>query len=364
MWLIRSRAERQQRQLVFPNTQETCSWPLSRTRHPDSEPLKRRQQLGGDQFDHGERVLLSHVRPEEAERHVRRAQRVEPPELLETFVGRADHERIVHETLDAVGEASSDAGQTMLCVGAVLGRHGGPRPRARLFARGRDVELAVHGNLRGYRMPALSEGRAPHAECLPQLLERERADRVEGMAQAPGAADGGLGHARYPDARIRPLVWPRGWPGAGDPVEATVMRALVGRPQALHQGQTFLEPRHTLGHRRAGCFELLPPIAQADAENQPSAADVIERGDVLSDLNRIQQRREEHAGHQVHVAGLGGEAGEYRDRLEVLEGMDQPVMAPRHEIEAGITARTKVLELLEPLPLQIVAGGDDLPYLR
>ena len=39
-------------------------------------------------------------------------------------------------------------------------------------------------------------------------------------------------------------------------------------------------------------------------------------------------------------------------------------MAPRHEIEAGIAARTKLLELLEPLPLQIVAASDDLPYLH
>ena len=39
-------------------------------------------------------------------------------------------------------------------------------------------------------------------------------------------------------------------------------------------------------------------------------------------------------------------------------------MAPRHEIEAGITARTEVLELLEPLPLQIVAASDDLSYLH
>ena len=91
---------------------------------------------------------------------------------------------------------------------------------------------------------------------------------------------------------------------------------------------------------------------------------MIERGDVLGNLNRIQQRREEHAGHQVHVAGLGGEAGEHRNRLEVLEGMDQPMMAPRHEIEARSTACTKVLELLEPLPLRVAAGGDDLPHLH
>jgi hypothetical protein len=30
-------------------------------------------QLGGDQLDHGERFRLRHARPEEAERHVRRA---------------------------------------------------------------------------------------------------------------------------------------------------------------------------------------------------------------------------------------------------------------------------------------------------
>ena len=91
---------------------------------------------------------------------------------------------------------------------------------------------------------------------------------------------------------------------------------------------------------------------------------MIERRDVFRDLHRIQQRREQHAGHEVHVAGLGREAREHRNRLEVLEGIDQPVVTPRDEVEAGVPARAKVLELLEPLPLQIVAAGHDLTDLH
>ena len=91
---------------------------------------------------------------------------------------------------------------------------------------------------------------------------------------------------------------------------------------------------------------------------------MIERRNLLRDLYRIQQRREQHAGHEVHVAGLRGVACEHGDRLEVLEGIDQPVVAPRDEVEAGLPACAKVLELLEPLPLQIVAAGHDLTDLH
>jgi hypothetical protein len=35
--------------------------------------------------------------------------------------------------------------------------------------------------------------------------------------------------------------------------------------------------------------------------------------------------------------------------------MDEPVMAPGHEREAGVTRRAHLLQLLVPLPLQVVA---------
>ena len=113
------------------STRANLPFGLSSLAPVPSEPPERWQQLGGDQLDHGERFPLSHARPEEAKRHVRRAQRVEPRDFLETFIGRADHERIIHETLDAIGEASADTGQAVLRVGAVLGFNGGPCPRAR-----------------------------------------------------------------------------------------------------------------------------------------------------------------------------------------------------------------------------------------
>ena len=54
----------------------------------------------------------------------------------------------------------------------------------------------------------------------------------------------------------------------------------------------------------------------------------------------------------------------FGQHLEVLEGIDQPVVTPRDEVEAGVPARAKVLELLEPLPLQIVPAGHDLADLH
>ena len=90
-----------------------------------------------------------------------RPQLVEPCELLETFVGRTDHERIVHEALDRIGETGAHARQTVLRIPAVLHLHRRSRPGAGLFARGGDVELAVHGNLGRHRVSP-SESAARH----------------------------------------------------------------------------------------------------------------------------------------------------------------------------------------------------------
>jgi hypothetical protein len=87
---------------------------------------------------------------------------------------------------------------------------------------------------------------------------------------------------------------------------------------------------------------------------------VVERRDVFGHLHGVQQRGEQHARRQLHVGHLRRQAREHGDGLEMLEGMDEPVMAPGHERKAGVLRRANLLQVLAPLPLKVVALRDHL----
>jgi len=45
--------------------------------------------------------------------------------------------------------------------------------------------------------------------------------------------------------------------------------------------------------------------SQADADDQPAAADDVERGELLGDIDGLMQRQQQHAGAERHAFGLG-----------------------------------------------------------
>ena len=66
----------------------------------------------------------------------------------------------------------------------------------------------------------------------------------------------------------------------------------------------------------------------------------------------------------MHVARLSGEARQHRPGLKVLEGVDQVVVAPAIDVEAGVAGCTELLQVVLPLLLMVDAVPlNDVPDL-
>ena len=82
-------------------------------------------------------------------------------------------------------------------------------------------------------------------------------------------------------------------------------------PQAFFEATDSLARVHT--HR----LVLGGAIAETHADDQPPAADHVQRGELLREVDRLVQREQQHAGAELHALGLGGHAPERRQGLEV-----------------------------------------------
>ena len=94
-------------------------------------------------------------------------------------------------------------------------------------------------------------------------------------------------------------------------------------------------------NRRARCdarhaegLELDIAIAQADTQNDLAAGDDVESGKLLGDMQRRQQRQQQHAGIQPQPRCLGGEPGQHRHELQHLERMRAVMRGLGDRVEA------------------------------
>src|SRR5205823_2134250 len=108
----------------------------------------------------------------------------------------------------------------------------------------------------------------------------------------------------------------------------------ISAPQPLHELERLLELGHAVLAAEPGRGQLLLAIADRHADVEAAVRDVIERGHVLGDVDRVQQRQQEHGGLEAHRAGLGREPREHRDRLRPDGRVRDPVMTDRHPGEA------------------------------
>src|SRR5262249_60913062 len=91
---------------------------------------------------------------------------------------------------------------------------------------------------------------------------------------------------------------------------------------------------------------LLAAVTEPDAEDEAAVGDRVERRDVLSDLDRVEERGKEDAGADPHLAGLGRDMGEEGHRLEHLEGLGEEVLAAEDRGEAAVTREADLLKVL------------------
>ncbi len=163
----------------------------------------------------------------------------------------------------------------------------------------------------------------PHPGQLLPVLARERAAGQQPVADAGGSQRRGRRSAADPD---RDRLLDR----LGRDLDAVIRKKT---PREVHRAWSprLPEDRDDLlqpltprpgGDAQAGVF--LVPVAEADAENQPAAAEHIGGRRVLGQPHGVVEGGEQDAGADAHAAGPGGDGrAEHQDggRVAVLDEM-------------------------------------------
>ena len=107
-------------------------------------------------------------------------------------------------------------------------------------------------------------------------------------------------------------------------------------PQPLDQLERLQHARHPFlpGHAERLVFDFA--IADADTEHDAAFRHYIEARDVLSDLDRVQERQQQYRQTKVHRPGIGCQPRQQRHALQGLIWRRQIVMPRRNAIEPGI----------------------------
>ena len=112
--------------------------------------------------------------------------------------------------------------------------------------------------------------------------------------------------------------------------------------QPSHDLELLLEHAQPL-RRKSERVVLLLAVAEPEPEHEAAVGDGIERGCVLGDLHRVEQRQEEDAGAHPHLSRLGCDPREQRHELEHLVRLCEEVLARRDVVEAKLASQSHLL---------------------
>ena len=126
--------------------------------------------------------------------------------------------------------------------------------------------------------------------------------------------------------------------------------ALIVDRLAAPQSLQGLQPLHEAADSLAGVHPhrlvLGVAIAETEAHDQPPAADHVERGELLGEIDRLVQRQQQHAGAEHHALGLGRHACQRRQRLEVRERLGEIVLARPDGRKSDSASQAHLLDVL------------------
>lgn len=159
------------------------------------------------------------------------------------------------------------------------------------------------------------------------------------VAEACRAPDRTVVVGREPDRRVGLLDGPAGHCDVAELADVVLEADGILGPQAFDDFQTLLEAAHALATRHAERIELDIAIAEPDTEDKIAAPDRIERGDVLSDFDRIVQGCQQHPGDAGHLARLGGEASQERNQLDLPHPIAEVMLAGRHRVPPAVAGQ-------------------------
>src|SRR5439155_13900992 len=136
----------------------------------------------------------------------------------------------------------------------------------------------------------------------------------DGKSQASYEGKGDFGGDPDTDRRVRPLQRL----GPHPQVVAPIVFAREGEaflsPRLDDDLQVFVEALPALGEGRVEAVVRVRERATPHAELDPTLTDVVQRGDVLGDVDRMGQGQEHHRAANADALGAVGDGAGDRDR--------------------------------------------------
>src|SRR5262245_42127773 len=300
--------------------------------------------------DRAHHLLVIHARPLQAEDHRGHAQTLS---VARDLLGDADriakNEPVARQILEARVEALAGRERLVLLpapVRTVLLAEERGRLRHRGGRLRRYVALLDQRRLGGRRPPRLAPGG-------PEKLELAR-ERREGLVRVHQPVvpepcrpfDAGVAVGGEPDRRPRVLEWPHRDPHAAQAEVAALVGDGLAMPEPFDELQALDQTADALLRVVAERRVFHVAVAEASAEDQAPVRDHIERGELLGDIDGVVQGKQDDAGAKLHAAGLGGDAGQSRDRLEVGERVGEIMLARPHRAEPHGAGEPDLLDVL------------------
>src|SRR5216683_2241545 len=253
-----------------------------------------------------------------------------------------------HSSLGRAGPGTTDrrSGQVGLAVEVV--RDG----LLRLFHGGLLRGRGVHRNPEAYvaitGVPRLSPRLAVTSHVSRQLGDVHAAQPDEnGQTHPADARKGVRGRRGHPDRRMRLLIRARGDGGVGEAIELAFVAEGLALPRREDDLQRFEEASLTLFVGDAERVVGPRASAAANAEVEPSVAQMIERGDLAGDAERVVQRKK--LNRRPHAQALGPRDDPARHqqgrRQYGTRGIDEHLRQP-HDVEPPRLRRVDELEQL------------------
>src|SRR5579884_3772566 len=159
------------------------------------------------------------------------------------------------------------------------------------------------------------------------------------------AADCPLGVGADPDGRMWPLHGAKRAGGLFQGKAVALIRDLLFAPETLEHSEPLVEDRR--GHRpgQAERFVLDFAIPQSQPEDEAAMCDVIQGGSHIRKLDRILEWEKRERCPYLHLACLGGDAGQKDHLMWSYQGWGQEVLGVEHAREALLAGQPGLLQV-------------------
>jgi hypothetical protein len=160
------------------------------------------------------------------------------------------------------------------------------------------------------------------------------------------AGHAGVGVGGQPDRRPRALHGRHRDPHVAQrEVPAFVAHGLAA-PQPLQDLEPLDQPPDALARLQPERLVLGVAVAEPDADDQPPPADDVHRGQLLRQIDRLEQWQQDHPGAERHPLRLRRHPPQRGKRLKVRERLRQIMLTRPHRLKPDGARHPHLLEML------------------